>query len=130
MTDFDPNERDGRGLGSAILFVIAAAGVGIISLLAYKSARSDVCWTSGITPGGNHYTVRYVPREAINIAASGQAHDYVPVAVAFPGGLWVADDAPCNQIPWDHEEKHLDGWWHYADGKLRPPSEIRLTEKR
>lgn len=82
-----------------------------------SAATPDICWQNGVTPGGHVYQVRYVPRRAITLAASGQPHNYVAVAVAFPGWIWVADDVPCGTIPWEHEEMHLDGWIHNPDGR-------------
>ena len=97
--------------------LIAACAAMLAAAAPTSAAPGGICWQNGVTPGGHAYQVRYVPRQAISIAASGQPHNYAAVAVAFPGWIWVADDAPCGTIPWDHEEMHLDGWRHNPDGR-------------
>jgi len=90
---------------------------------------ADICWQSGVTPEGHHYGVLYVPPQAIAIAASGQRHNYIAVAVALlPGWIWVAKDIPCDTIPWNHEERHLDGWVHDADGRWIGKNSIPLAD--
>jgi hypothetical protein len=85
-----------------------------------------------VTPDGRPYDVRYVPREAIRLAAAAQPHNYVAVAVAFPGWIWAADDVPCGTIPWEHEELHLDGWVHDPNGRWigRTAPEVREARQR
>lgn len=80
-------------------------------------AAPDICWSSGVTPGGHYYRVRYVPARAITVAAGGQMHTYEAVAVALlPGWIWASREVPCTAIPWAHEERHLDGWVHDDEG--------------
>jgi hypothetical protein len=79
---------------------------------------ANICWSNGVTPGGHFYRVLYVPPQAVTIAASGQMHNYIAVAVALvPGWIWADRNIPCAVIPWEHEEMHLDGWVHDADGR-------------
>ena len=95
------------------LAIIALA----VSSIAAPAGAADICWRGGVTPEGHSYRVLYVPSEAIRLAAAGQAHNYVAIAIAFQGWVWAADDVPCRMIPWQHEIKHLDGWVHDANGR-------------
>lgn len=109
-----------RALALAII-AVAASG------LAAPSAAADICWRHGVTPEGHSYQVLYVPSEAIRLAASGQAHNYLAIAIAFQGWIWAAADVPCRTIPWQHEIKHLDGWVHDANGRWTGKTAIAFT---
>ncbi len=108
--------------------VIITVLTAVLMFFASRNASAEICWQSGITPEGHMYQVRYVPIEAIKIAASSKPHNYVAVAVAFTGSIWVANDVPCGMIPWKHEIKHLDGWSHDANGRWTTKTEVAFAE--
>ena len=106
------------------IFVLA-----LVTILAMgrSSYAADICWQSGVTPEGHHFRVLYMPRQVIAAAASGRPHNYVAVAVAFPGWIWATDDIPCSRIPWKHEMMHLDGWDHDANGRWTGKRDVEFT---
>ena len=108
--------------------IIIAVLTAVLMFFASRNASADICWQSGITPEGHSYHVLYASSEAIKIAASGKPHNYVAVAVAFPGWIWADASLPCNIIPWKHEMKHLDGWSHDANGRWTTKTEVAFAE--
>jgi hypothetical protein len=109
---------------AAVLILLTAA----MMFFSGRNASADICWQSGITPEGHSYHVLYVPSEAIKIAASGAQHNYLAIAVAFPGWIWADASLPCRIIPWQHEMKHLDGWSHDANGRWTTKTDVAFAE--
>jgi hypothetical protein len=122
MTPFD-REPDDRGmwLGKAILIASTIGlclSVGFCSYAAW-GAECPIPGKVYRTPMGNEYRVMFVPHEAVQIAASGQPHNYVAAAVAMPGFIWADESLPCESIPFAHEIRHLDGESHGPDGVFK-----------